>query len=530
MQGGSQGCVGPFSWLCQEAWRCSPRVFPSYAAAAGAPEMGDCDQCSAKFTILKRKRNCDGCGLSFCHSCAKRGAEGTRHCNKCRVLSQWPLDRTQVEALRVKDLRHFLHSRHINTISCTEKRDLIDLVTRHICRQHGVSGGSTQGTNSSNENHNFPRNGQPQNKPATSPVTRDDGIRVRPCNSPDNDISSMGSIRVRPMDSIRVRPGRPVSPDSNDYDPETDLGIRVFASDFPSRPQQRESSVSPVSVDGCSESVEEACSRCPSEDCTTSCCSLDSCHNGASSQPCPHKAEHSGHCSLEDVSVSSEGRVPSSASSDFPPHRRPNSLAQDDQPQSIHNPGLEGTSQSCPQTFESPLEVPETAATDVDEPMDLDHPASTIDEEPQVPLATSPSSASSSTTFPSESSSPEPAKQFGPGIVSLGDLKTEDDIRRLSIRQCKEVLAFHRVNLSGVREKSELTNKIIILWKDYQASRQSVDSLPEELVCKICMDNVIDCVLLECGHMVACTQCGKQMAECPVCRQFVVRVVRTFRA
>ncbi|XP_066956207.1 E3 ubiquitin-protein ligase RNF34-like [Macrobrachium rosenbergii] len=454
MQGGNQGCVGPFTWWCKEVWKCSPRVFPSYTTAAKTPEMGDCDQCNAKFTILKRKKNCDGCGLTFCSSCIRRGMEGRRHCNKCHVLSQWPLDRTQLEALRVKDLRHFLHSRHINTVACTEKRDLIDLVTHHICRQRGVYGGSPQGTAPSNENHNFPRNGRPQNKPATSPVTRDDGIRVRPCSSPDNDICSMGSIRVRPMDSIRVRPGRPVSPDSNDYDPESDLGIRVFASDFPNRPQQRASSVSPLGP----------------------------------------------------------------------------SVLMDDHPQSIHNSGLEGSSQSCPQTVESPLEVPETAATDVDEPMDVDHPASTLDEEPQVPLATSPSSASSSATFPSESSSPEPTKQFGLGIVSLGDLKTQEDINRLSIRQCKELLAFHRVNLSGVREKSELINKIEILWKDYQASRQNVDALPEELVCKICMDSVIDCVLLECGHMVACTQCGKQMAECPVCRQFVVRVVRTFRA
>ena len=36
----------------------------------------------------------------------------------------------------------------------------------------------------------------------------------------------------------------------------------------------------------------------------------------------------------------------------------------------------------------------------------------------------------------------------------------------------------------------------------------------------------IDCVMLECGHMCTCTNCGKQMAECPICRQYVVRSVR----
>ncbi|XDA79667.1 hypothetical protein R6Z07F_009676 [Ovis aries] len=32
------------------------------------------------------------------------------------------------------------------------------------------------------------------------------------------------------------------------------------------------------------------------------------------------------------------------------------------------------------------------------------------------------------------------------------------------------------------------------------------------------MDSPIDCVLLECGHMVTCTKCGKRMNECPICR------------
>lgn len=49
-------------------------------------------------------------------------------------------------------------------------------------------------------------------------------------------------------------------------------------------------------------------------------------------------------------------------------------------------------------------------------------------------------------------------------------------------------------------------------------------------LCKVCMAAIIDCVLLDCGHMVTCTKCGKRMAECPMCRQYVVRVVHTFRA
>lgn len=52
----------------------------------------------------------------------------------------------------------------------------------------------------------------------------------------------------------------------------------------------------------------------------------------------------------------------------------------------------------------------------------------------------------------------------------------------------------------------------------------------EENLCKICMDSPIDCVLLDCGHMVTCTKCGKRMNECPICRQYVVRAVHVFRS
>ncbi len=48
-------------------------------------------------------------------------------------------------------------------------------------------------------------------------------------------------------------------------------------------------------------------------------------------------------------------------------------------------------------------------------------------------------------------------------------------------------------------------------------------------MCKVCMDAPVDCVLLDCGHMLTCVRCGRQLAECPVCRQYVVRVVHAFK-
>lgn len=126
---------------------------------------------------------------------------------------------------------------------------------------------------------------------------------------------------------------------------------------------------------------------------------------------------------------------------------------------------------------------------------------------------------------------------------TLEDIKSEEEIDGLTIRQMKEVLVNNFVDYKGCVEKSELHLRVTRLWKEHQVNKQKTqeiisasDSAPsnvassEDELCKICMDAAINCVLLECGHMVTCTQCGRRLAECPICRQNVVRAVHIFRS
>ncbi|XP_016302678.1 E3 ubiquitin-protein ligase RNF34-like isoform X3 [Sinocyclocheilus anshuiensis] len=120
--------------------------------------------------------------------------------------------------------------------------------------------------------------------------------------------------------------------------------------------------------------------------------------------------------------------------------------------------------------------------------------------------------------------------------ASLSDLSHEDDIESLTVRQLKEILARNFVNYSGCCEKWELVERVHRLYRENQLNRRSngvqvalLGGVDENL-CRICMDAVIDCVLLECGHMVTCTKCGKRMSECPICRQYVVRAVHVFKS
>ncbi|XP_063820498.1 E3 ubiquitin-protein ligase RNF34 isoform X2 [Pseudophryne corroboree] len=129
--------------------------------------------------------------------------------------------------------------------------------------------------------------------------------------------------------------------------------------------------------------------------------------------------------------------------------------------------------------------------------------------------------------------------------ASLSDLSTLEEIELLTIRQLKEILARNFVNYSGCCEKWELVEKVNRLYRENEENRKSLDNVEfkpdtgrdrlqltgnDDNLCRICMDAVIDCVLLECGHMVTCTKCGKRMSECPICRQYVVRAVHVFKS
>eukprot|EP00096_Caligus_rogercresseyi_P008060 TRINITY_DN2636_c0_g1_i4.p1 TRINITY_DN2636_c0_g1~~TRINITY_DN2636_c0_g1_i4.p1 ORF type:complete len:387 (+),score=106.34 TRINITY_DN2636_c0_g1_i4:157-1317(+) len=129
---------------------------------------------------------------------------------------------------------------------------------------------------------------------------------------------------------------------------------------------------------------------------------------------------------------------------------------------------------------------------------------------------------------PPSSSSP---KRFShQGLVQLSEIETEEDLLELSVKQMKEILALNRVMFKGVIEKEELLKIVQRLWLQDKRNNEDKDNMDDEEMCKICMDAKVDCVMLECGHMCTCIACGKIMSECPICRRYVVRVVKIFKA
>ncbi|XP_062543892.1 uncharacterized protein LOC134211218 [Armigeres subalbatus] len=113
-------------------------------------------------------------------------------------------------------------------------------------------------------------------------------------------------------------------------------------------------------------------------------------------------------------------------------------------------------------------------------------------------------------------------------LIQLSDIKESADLDVLSVKQLKKILVLNRVDFKGCCEKAELRERVLRLWFDYK-SIASPERLAADDLCRICMDAPINCVILECGHMATCINCGKVLSECPICRQYIVRVVRSFK-
>lgn len=62
------------------------------------------------------------------------------------------------------------------------------------------------------------------------------------------------------------------------------------------------------------------------------------------------------------------------------------------------------------------------------------------------------------------------------------------------------------------------------------------NKIPEKgSLCSVCLDRQINCVLLECGHLTTCFECASRIyksnkPECPICREKISRVIKTFVA
>lgn len=406
-----------------------------------------CDHCSSKFKFFNKKKTCYECRDQFCSNCIVMspipGSKSNRYlCVCCNVLSKRPLVRSDLMELRIKDLQKHLVRKKINSKSCVEKKDLVELIMRESF------GGGPQSTSS-----------------PTSPTGRGPGDNLsggRPHLGP---VERQSSFPKAYVDSSHRREWFEKLDNAKEEDTAKDEDQPVNEEDKVFTMEKEADDDEPMDVDEVTPVVK-----------------------------------------LEE---------------EVPPPSPP------------------------PTTRESPKPSEEVTSENDDEKTKVKEEAEVTktDAEPTSDPAPDGAVGGSSTLRPTSeprpipadlgslSASSSPSRRFArQGLVRLDEIDTLDDLNLLSAKQCKDLLAMNRVNFHGIIEKEELMKIVERLWRQEKKAQKEKDTMEDTDLCKICWDAAVDCVMLECGHMATCTNCGKQLAECPICRQYVVRVVRTFKA
>nr|CAD7459144.1 unnamed protein product [Timema tahoe] len=410
-----QGYFGPVPTLSVTERR-GTRVFcrsNSVNSEQRSSTMG-CEECSIKFTVFKRKKQCGVCQQYYCRDCLghtdnngsttslmARFSDKKLKCSRCKVLTARPLIRSELQQLRVKDLQQYLTSQHVSTRGCVEKDDLVNLLIRHVA----VSSNRRE-TNPYSE-PTFPGRAQPASTTAP-PVSRSTPTQPAPSSNP-----------------LSSSPAHVGSESEAEYDVSspTDSEVDSF-----------------VMVDG------------------------NVFLRAGVDLEITEMSETSGDGTLSDQGV-------------------------------------------------------EPLVTEVEELVENN----TVDSLPIIDEDLVMSDLS-------ESSRNKDLSIQIPTVMCLADISAPSELETLSSKQLKELLVRNRVDFRGCCEKPELVEKAARLWNENTQARKELEKLDMDELCKVCMDAPVECVMLECGHMATCTNCGKQLSECPICRQYVVRVVRIFKA
>ena len=83
---------------------------------------------------------------------------------------------------------------------------------------------------------------------------------------------------------------------------------------------------------------------------------------------------------------------------------------------------------------------------------------------------------------------------------------------------------------SSSRNSTIQTSSVSQTTQNKSRLRPEELKVPDSELCNICMDNPIDCLILECGHMGTCFTCAKSLSKCPMCRKQIVRIVKAFKS
>lgn len=500
-----------------------------------------CDICQAKFTLFNRKKLCSECKAYFCGTCVSRAAPSgqqqqhvgqtssfnSRTCKRCKILLSDPPIRADLMELRVKDLQRYLNSKNVNSRSCVEKKDLVELVIRQ--NDPDDSGGPGVGVGPSSSGSGSSGSGEQPPRPRRMPEERQKSFPKAYTESTHRHewLEKMENAQDAPSDGIQLR----VEEDDEDDFMVVSTTVQPMEQDDPESEETVEEVRQPPNVsDGATTPSNEELQTEETPVQPMDPVSDDGDDNGDNSENSSNRSKENKDDTKDNHESKHEAEkddteAPNDDDRDHESSGEASDHDHDEETASVVDESLSpqgaGALPSRTGINEPDAEIAEEAKEDEKE---------TLSDKKSEPTP-----IPNKLNLPEETTSPgtvsgSPRRFANQGLVYLSEIQTLQDVNELSVKQAKDILAMNRVNFKGVVEKDELLKHVARLWRQEKQAQDDKEAMNDSELCKICMDNPVDCVMLECGHMCTCTTCGKQMAECPICRQYVVRVVRTFKA
>ncbi|GFN99594.1 E3 ubiquitin-protein ligase rnf34 [Plakobranchus ocellatus] len=549
---GNNNCCEHSTQKLSEAGHAS-EIVPEAGSKPKASLNMSCELCSVNFTFFKRKKYCVECQRYFCSTCLPKppsSAPPGRQCSKCRLLLSGRFTRNDLEDYKVKDIRSFLKVKNISMAGCKEKHDLVELVLSNFChhprnrglmaddsehdlhvrqmtahvrdvsfvRENGASSPSSAGSSTScpQQQERAQTSPQPTSAVPVSSSSSSSATTTTPFVPQVSGVVFTSSSSSSPLTTAADSAHPPPPPPSSTVAPgaaasttqtaaeevsnrqgtageeEENGGERMFSFD-----QERWRDFLDIM-----NQLEETLGSTQEEDEETP------------AAPPVRRTQLNDVKALEDVEKLTIRQLKELLVNNFVDYR--GCCERRDLVEKVKNlwkDHLENVAIAQEIQNEDEAEAArikqETAA--------------------KVMKGNAPEHAH---VTQKENCSAASLKE--PGLTKDTNISNNQDSSAADISCSKldgksEDAAFSATTTSAQTETTTTAAAAATGGADSSSPSRRARNQHDSL-CHICMDSLADCILLECGHMVTCTQCGKRLANCPICRQFIVRVVRVFRS
>ncbi|KAJ3325557.1 hypothetical protein HDV06_003327 [Boothiomyces sp. JEL0866] len=474
-------------------------------SAKNKGDSKNCVRCNEEFWIFTKKINCYYCGYLFCRPCIDPEKQTLPEynlnipvslCTYCgQIIKMSKMTEDELKTLSIKELKGYLKVFGISANNLLEKTEFVKLISKFKISQQNVD--------------NYSSNVLPLIK-----LEYQTAKQTNSQNSRDNNPLHFMKDVLEDLKEPVTHSER--SPNSNTSNPDLNplnFFKKVFdgPKDTPTGENRRASNPFTEIIDGISsilkpnEREDQAQSR-PSDTFSSQQSNHNQFESAFNSNTPNQESNNQQHSQRDQPPLFNDQRQESQ--SRFSSTRRDSVHSNiNSQRESFHRPDIEISQprNDLPHhehSFSTPSR-PSLSSHNIDIPRPRSR---STDNLPSFEFSPRESAPYSSSYTPSTGTPTRIAET--PTIRQI--IANKINLESLSTKALRQILLLERVSLKFALERKDLLERVQLLIDNV---RKEQGNLPEDQICKICCDLAINCVLLECGHLIACMECASELQK-----------------